>query len=85
MFVCVCVCVYVLFLLECSYFFRFKKNLVIFSSLTFILMFGENYLFFAFFDRTVWVTGSTHIVLLPKNVIWGKVCDENNNSPTHRK
>ena len=32
----------------------------------------------------VWVIGSTHIVLLPKNVIFRKECEENN-SPTHRK
>ena len=25
---------------------------------------------------TVWVTGSTHIVLLPMNVIFGKECEE---------
>ena len=30
---------------------------------------------------TVWVAGSTHIVLLPKNVIFGKESEENN-SPT---
>ena len=33
---------------------------------------------------SLWVAGSTHIVLLAKNVILGKECEENN-SPTHRK
>ena len=41
-------------------------------------------LFSLLFDMTVCVVGSTHIVLLAKNVILGKECEENN-SPTHRK
>ena len=40
--------------------------------------------FLPLFDRTDWVAGSTHIVLLPKNVILGKECKENN-CLTHRK
>ena len=32
----------------------------------------------------LWVARSTHIVLLPMNVILGKECEESN-SPTHRK
>ena len=38
-----------------------------------------------FFDMTVWVAGSTHIVLLPKNEFWGESAMKIINSPTHRK
>ena len=35
-------------------------------------------LFSSLFDMTVWVAGSTHIVLFAKNVILGKDCEKNN-------
>ena len=32
--------------------------------------FLPTFYFLPLFDRTVWVAGSNHIVLLPENVIW---------------